>query len=360
MLSSFFQKYHITPNDTLIIACSGGPDSMYLLLESMKSHDPKHLVVAHFNHSLRGIESDEDEIFLREFCMKHSLVFESEKKDIAKIAESLKKSIEETARIERYAFLERVREKYSQKSPEKQGNVHEDCVSKGGVLKSTMKPFSSPSEPETCKIGMESSRFAEIFILTAHHLDDSIETFMFHLIRGTKIQGLTGVPEQNGHILRPLLSIQKKEILQSLDRDSISYRLDSTNADDAYLRNHLRLNIVSQFERINPEYRKNLGAFMEYAKEVASFIETQVEIFLRGETSFSVEDFQVLSPFMQREVFRYLYARANNGTIGLSEGAIAEMIRFTQDKGNYTRKDLGKLHLEKRNFRVYSAIIISS
>lgn len=205
---------------------------------------------------------------------------------------------------------------------------------------------------------MESSRFAEIFILTAHHLDDSIETLMFHLIRGTKIQGLTGVPERNGYILRPLLSIGKKEILETLGRENTPYRLDSTNADDVYLRNHLRLNIISEFERINPEYRKNLAAFMEYAKEVGTFIETQVEIFLRGESSFGIEDFQVLSPFLQREVFRYLYARANNGTIGLSEGAIAEMIRFTQDKGNYTQKDLGKLHLEKRNFRVYSSVNI--
>jgi hypothetical protein len=66
-----------------------------------------------------------------------------------------------------------------------------------------------------------------------------------------------------------------------------------------------------------------------------------------------VEDFQVLSPFLQREIIRYLYEKANNGTIGLSEGGIAEIIRFIGDKGNYTRKDLGKLHLEKKNFRVY-------
>lgn len=77
-------------------------------------------MVAHFNHTLRGAESDGDEAFLRDFCREHSLAFESEKKDIASIASSLKKGIEETARIERYAFLERVREKYSLKSPEKQ------------------------------------------------------------------------------------------------------------------------------------------------------------------------------------------------------------------------------------------------
>lgn len=85
---------------------------------------------------------------------------------------------------------------------------------------------------------------------------------MFNLIRGSKIHGLTGVPEQNGLILRPLLAVSKPEILQKLSRENTPYRLDSTNATDIYLRNHLRLNIISEFERINPEYRKNMASFM--------------------------------------------------------------------------------------------------
>lgn len=142
---------------------------------------------------------------------------------------------------------------------------------------------------------------------------------MFNLIRGSKIHGLTGVPEQNERILRPLLNISKIEILETLQKENIPYRLDSTNTDDTYLRNHLRLNIISEFERINPEYRKNMASFMKYMAELGDFIDTQVEIFLRGESSFPVEDFQVLSPFLQREVIRYLYEKANSGTIGLSE-----------------------------------------
>lgn len=142
---------------------------------------------------------------------------------------------------------------------------------------------------------------------------------MFNLIRGSKIHGLTGVPEQNQHILRPLLDISKTEILKKLEKENISYRLDSTNADDVYLRNHLRLNIISEFERINPEYRKNMASFMKYMSELGGFIDSQVEIFLRGESSFMVDDFQILSPFLQRETIRYIYEHANSGTIGLSE-----------------------------------------
>lgn len=272
MLKEFLQKYHISQDDTLVIACSGGPDSMYLLSEMVKSHPRERLVVAHFNHGIRGVESDGDERFLQDFCEKNRLAFESTKKDIPSIALDMKKGIEETARIERYAFLESVREQYHAR-----------------------------------------------YILTAHHLDDSIETLIFNLIRGTKIGGLTGVPEQNGHILRPLLGTTKADILRSLEEEDIPYRLDSTNTDDTYLRNHLRLNVVSEFERINPEYRKNMHSFMKYMAELGDFVDAQVTIFLRGESSFGVEDFQILSPFLQREVVRYLYQESNNGTIGLSE-----------------------------------------
>ena len=175
---------------------------------------------------------------------------------------------------------------------------------------------------------------------------------MFNLIRGSKIHGLMGVPEQNRYILRPLLDTSKTEILKKLEKESIPYRLDSTNTDDIYLRNHLRLNIINEFERINPEYRKNMASFMKYMSELGEFIDSQVEIFLRGESSFMVDDFQILSPFLQRETIRYIYEHANNGTIGLSEGGIAEIVRFIGDKGNYTKKQLGKLCLEKKNGKV--------
>jgi tRNA(Ile)-lysidine synthase len=155
------------------------------------------------------------------------------KKDIQAIAASLKKGIEETARLERYIFLEEMRIKYSAQ-----------------------------------------------YILTAHHLGDSIETLLFNLIRGTKIHGLMGIPEQNGYILRPLLHLSKPEILNSLEIEYTPYRLDSSNTEDIYLRNHLRLNIVPEFERINPEYRKNMASFMGYMRELNDFIDGQVEDFL--------------------------------------------------------------------------------
>lgn len=91
MLKSFLQKYRISQDEVLIIACSGGPDSMYLLSEIAKIHPKERIVVAHFNHAIRGAESDGDEVFLRDFCTSHDLVFQSVKKDIPSIALDVKK-----------------------------------------------------------------------------------------------------------------------------------------------------------------------------------------------------------------------------------------------------------------------------
>lgn len=91
MLQPFLQKYHLTLDNTLIIACSGGPDSMYLLSEITKVHPQERLVVAHFNHGIRGAESNGDEQFLRDFCENNNLIFQSAKKDIPSIALGMKK-----------------------------------------------------------------------------------------------------------------------------------------------------------------------------------------------------------------------------------------------------------------------------
>ena len=220
--------------------------------------------------------------------------------DISTLAQEEKMSIEMAARKYRYIFLHEIAEKYVAK-----------------------------------------------YILTAHHLDDRIETAMFNLIRGTKLGGIVALSEiqnpkskiQNGEevarIFRPLLHVQKTTILQYTQEHQIDYREDSTNTDTVYLRNHLRHNILTEFERINPEYRRAIENFIEYTGEVQNWIDTQVKQWIENQKSkiqhsqkvqkngteylFLISDFQSVSPFFQREVMRYLYEVANSGTIGLSE-----------------------------------------
>jgi len=104
-----------------------------------------------------------------------------------------------------------------------------------------------------------------------------------------------------------------------LDENNIPYRIDSSNADITYSRNRIRANILPQFEILNPEYRKNMASFMAYASELQAYLDQQVQKFLGSAPLFIVSDFCTLTPFLQREVVRFLYRRANEGTIGLSE-----------------------------------------
>ena len=147
-----FSKY-IQSEDILVLAVSGGVDSMVLLDLIMKSHLRERIIVAHFDHSLRGRDSNNDRISVAEFCKRENLVFEVEKMDILTLSENEKMSIESTARKYRYEFLMNIAQKYNAK-----------------------------------------------YILTAHHLDDRIETALFNLIRGSKLGGIHAIQFGRAHV----------------------------------------------------------------------------------------------------------------------------------------------------------------
>ena len=352
---SSFSKY-IKTDDILILAVSGGVDSMVLLDLVLARHPKDKIVVAHFDHSLRWSESDWDREYIAKYCNTWNITFEVEKMDIASLAKEEKMSVEAVARKYRYEFLTRIAEKYSAK-----------------------------------------------YILTAHHQDDRIETAVFNLIRGTKLGGIhalsllssrgTRDPFQNQvwknnnqdllsewesdpafrslvrrtgfsatlrndkiresyTIFRPLLHTSKSEILEYAKEKNISFREDSSNADTDYLRNHLRVNILPEFGKINGEYRKSIENFIEYTEELKTWIDDEVEDFLSSEQSFSVSDFEKKSPFFQKEIIRYLYEKANGWTIWLSEGNIDEILRFICTANGSTMKEVGRLKLMKKNNRI--------
>jgi tRNA(Ile)-lysidine synthetase-like protein len=334
-----FSKF-ITSDDIIILAISGGVDSMVLLDLVLDIHAREKIIVAHFDHSLRGAESDWDREFIANFCNNNNLEFETEKVDIMKLAIDQKMSIENAARRYRYEFLFRIAEKYSSK-----------------------------------------------YILTAHHSDDRIETAVFNLVRGSKLGGIHALSLLNARhceersnpgpwkqsmdchiddsqrqrhllamtgisIFRPLLSLTKEEIITYAKEKDIVYREDSSNADTDYLRNHLRQNILPEFEKINPEYRRAITNFICYTEELKGWIDEEVSIFLGNTWSFSVEQFEKKSPFFQKEIIRYLYEKANDGTVGLSEGNIEEIVRFILIANGGTEKKLGELVLKKKKNQV--------
>lgn len=206
-------------NARIIVALSGGADSVALLrILHTLGYDCE---AAHCNFHLRGTESDRDEMFVRKLCKTmrtplHTIDFATEQYAIEK-----KISIEMAARELRYQWFAEIKEK-----------------TKANV------------------------------IAVAHHQDDSVETVLLNLIRGTGINGLLGIRPKNGDIVRPLLCISRKEITDYLQNAGQEYMTDSTNLQDEYTRNKIRLNLLPLMQEINPLVKEHIIDTSNYLNDV--------------------------------------------------------------------------------------------
>lgn len=201
----------------VLCAVSGGLDSMCLLnlLDRWCRERDGRVVAAHFNHRLRGTESDRDETFVRDWCAAHDISFVSGSGDVRGLAEREGLSLEEAARNLRYAFLRQEAEKLGPR----------------------------------------------IRIYTAHHADDNAETILFNLIRGTGVAGLTGMAYQQDGIYRPLLHVARAELADYAAAYGIPHVEDSTNGDpDAAARNYLRLEVLPRLKQINPRAVEHINS----------------------------------------------------------------------------------------------------
>lgn len=319
-LEKFLEKYYKI-NDPIILACSTWPDSMFILYKILETKYAKNIVACYFNHKLR-IDSDEEEKWLEKLWEKHWFKVEIAEADIKKIQTLYpSKSLEEVAREKRYDFLNAILNIYKWDK-----------------------------------------------VITWHHLDDKIETFFFNLVRWSKLTGLINMTEKSGAILRPLLNIEKKDILDYLDKNNLEYKIDNTNFDTEITRNKLRHEILPKFEIINSNYKKNLNNLISYLEEVKKNIDKQIYDFLKEQWIlifnsnkykintleinwyFYIEDFILLSSLLQKEIIRHIFYISNwKSTIWLSEANIAEVIRFINWKNNKTIKNIKEMKLTKEN-----------
>ncbi len=190
--------------EKVIVTCSGGADSIFLLhILNKLGFD---CVVAHCNFHLRGEESDRDEKFVREFCEKENLTLLVKHFDTKKYAAENKLSIEMAARELRYTWFEKVREEHNAQA-----------------------------------------------IAVAHHSDDSIETILLNMLRGTGLRGICGIRPRNEFVVRPLLCVNRKEIEDYLSEQGIGYITDSTNLENEYTRNKIRNIVMPILREINPQ-----------------------------------------------------------------------------------------------------------
>ena len=252
-LIAFIRRYKmVNPGDNVVCAVSGGADSMALLwaMYLLKDKLNIHLSAAHFNHRLRGEESDRDEAFVAEFCKGYGIDFVVGFGNVV----AGPKGLEAAAREARYAFLR-----------------------------------SLPGK-----------------IATAHTASDNAETVLLHLVRGTGLKGLGGVTPVNGSVIRPMLTVTREEVLAFLEEYSIPFVEDSSNGEDAFLRNRLRHHIVPQLKKENPSLSQNLSAMALRLRQD----EEALEAIAREKYTNRVNELLALHPAIRSRVLAKILLKA--------------------------------------------------
>ena len=208
----------------LLLAVSGGIDSMVLLTLCQKLS--LKIGVAHCNFQLRGKESDGDADFVKEKTTELNIPFFIQKFDTEQFANENKLSIQLAARKLRYDWFNEI---------------------------------------------LENEKYD--FLLTAHHLDDQIETFLINLTRGTGLEGLTGIPVQNNTIIRPMLMISREEIENYAKENQILWREDASNTSDKYVRNKIRHQVVPVLKELNPSFLTSFQDTLTHLEEANTLVE---------------------------------------------------------------------------------------
>lgn len=220
----------IEPNDTIIVAVSGGPDSMCLLnnlIELKQELQIKKLVVAHLNHMIREEAKAETE-YVQEFCKKNEIECYVKFVDIIKKSEELKIGTEECGRRERYAFFDEISE----------------------------------------KVGANK-------IAIAHNRNDNAETVLMHLLRGSGISGLSGIkPYREGKFIRPIIKCDRVDIEKYCEEKNLQPKFDKTNKDNTYTRNRIRNELIPYIQReFNPNIIETLDRLSELVLDEEEYMQ---------------------------------------------------------------------------------------
>ncbi|RZJ66048.1 MAG: tRNA lysidine(34) synthetase TilS [Flavobacterium sp.] len=258
------ENFNFLKEKRLLIAVSGGVDSM-VLVHLLKGLDYD-ISLAHCNFNLRGKESNRDEKFISAYAAENNIKIYATHFDTVRFASDNKLSVQVAARQLRYIWFHQL--------------LEENALDQ---------------------------------ILTAHHLDDSLETFLINFTRGTGLEGLTGIPQQNGNILRLMLPFTRLEIEEYARQNAIEWREDSSNASDKYLRNKLRHDIVPLLKSLNPSFMDSfqetvasLGQAQSLVQDASVLVYRQVVVELEGKKLFKIPELKRLPNYSA-----YLYQWLN-------------------------------------------------
>ncbi len=290
----------LSPGSRVLCAVSGGADSMALL--HMLSQRPELTVcAAHFEHGLRGEESLRDAAFVEDYCRGHGIPCLVGHGEVKGYAHGRGLGMEEAARELRYAFLERAAD----------------------------------------ALGCDT-------IATAHNADDNAETVLLHLLRGSGLDGLRGIPRRRGRIVRPLLDTTRAEIERYLEENRIPHIEDSSNASDDYSRNLLRHRVMPVLRMLNPRVSEAMGRTARLLERDGACLDRQAAGLMHeaGKGSFlSLEELRAQDPAIATRAIRALgpepmsceRAEAALAFIGSDETGVLEV------PGGRLRRERGRL-----------------
>ncbi len=254
--------------NTLAVAISGGADSVALLNIMLKLRDEEKIevIAAHFNHKLRGEESERDERFVKDLCDKLGVKLICGEGDVAGYAEMRKISTELAARQMRYDFFDKL-------------------------------PVDA--------------------VATAHTASDNLETVLFNLVRGSGIGGLCGIPQKREKYIRPLIFCTREEIENYCLENELQYVTDSSNLKDDYVRNRIRHNIVPLLKELNPSVENNVtntSYLLSFDRELLEKIAKQEYKNMRAGEGLNIQNLETLDPAMRGRVLR-LFCEEKTGIV---------------------------------------------
>ena len=253
-VQSYFKNFFIENDinlaeDKYLLAVSGGIDSMVLFDLFLKNNI--NFSVASCNFQLRGKDSDNDLKFVENICIKNSINFYSTVLDVDKFSTMRKISTQMAARELRYDFFKKILEKHKYS-----------------------------------------------FIVTAHHLDDNIETIIFNFIKSTGYKGLVGIPFNKNKILRPLINTSKEEIEDYAVSNNISWRLDKSNNSNKYSRNKIRNEVIPLLKEINPSLGKSLTESLKRIQKLSHDIKPRIDLFIQKFVDFKDDYINIKKDFI--------------------------------------------------------------